>query len=437
MSQPATSPFRSCGIFTICCCALFAGLLFARPGVAQDGARPAAQGAIRRLTSEHLTLYTDLPSDPQVDVLPELFDQAFPQWCEYFGIDPAQHTAWHVRGHLMRSRERFEAAGFVPGNVPDFVSGYSIADMMWCYDQTSEYYRRHLLLHEGTHAFMHSFVGGVGPAWYAESMAELLATHRLEDGKLTINAFPRAADEVSKWGRIEIVQTDYAARKAKTLQRVMSYDPRVHEQNEWYGWSWAAAAFLDGHPSYRARFRQLPKLVTRPDFNGEVVRAFGADWDRLQEDWQLFVANIDYGYDFARMDVEFVAGKPLPSGGATATVAADRGWQSSGVRIEAGQKYRLRAAGRYQITDQPRIWWCEPGGVSIRYYHHQPLGILLAAVRADDGTPGTSGLVLPLVVGLDAIITAPRDGTLYLRINDAPDSLADNAGSLEVEIAPE
>jgi hypothetical protein len=419
------------------CCALVAWLLVARPCVAQDDASANSQGAIRRLTSEHLTLYTDLPSSPEVDALPELFDQAFPQWCEYFGIDPARNAAWHVRGHLMRSRKRFEAAGFVPGNVPDFVSGYSVPDTLWCYDQTSEYYRRHLLLHEGTHAFMHSFVGGVGPAWYAEGMAELLATHRLQDGKLTINAFPSSPAVVSKWGRIEIVQTDYAAHKAKTLQRVMNYDPRVHEQNEWYGWCWAAAAFLEGNPRYRARFRQLPKLVTRADFNGEVSRVFGTDWDRVQEDWQVFVANIDYGYDFARLDVEFVDGQPLPAGGARATVAADRGWQSSGVRLEAGRKYRLRAAGRYQIADQPRIWWCEPGGVSIRYHHRQPLGILLAAVRSDGGAPGSSGLVLPYVVGLDAVITALRDGTLYLRINDAPDSLADNSGSLEVEIAPQ
>jgi hypothetical protein len=400
----------------------------------QDVDRP---GAIRRLTSTHLTLYTDLPSSPEVDALPQLFDQAFPQWCAYFGIDPAQHANWQARGHLMRSREAFAAGGFIPGNLPDFASGYSISDSIWCLDQSSEYYRRHLLLHEGTHAFMHSLVGGVGPAWYAEGMAELLATHLLVDGKLKLNYFPTARVEVSKWGRIEIVQTDYAARKAKTLARVMSYDPRMHDENEWYGWSWAAVAFLDGHPRYRERFRQLPKLVARPDFNADVASHFGADWQRLQEDWQLFVANIDYGYDFARMDVEFIAGKPLPPEGATATVATDRSWQAAGVRLEAGKRYRLRAKGRYQLADQPRVWWCEPNGVSIRYYHGQPLGILLAAVRADDGATGSSGLVLPQVVGLETVLTAPRDGTLYLRINDAPDSLADNVGTATVEIAPE
>jgi hypothetical protein len=264
-----------------------------------------------------------------------------------------------------------------------------------------------------------------------------LATHSLVDGRLTLNYFPRNRDEVSKWGRIEIVQTDYAARRAKALPKVFTYNPRVDAENEWYGWSWAAAAFLDNHPRYRARFRQLPKLVTRPNFHDEVQRTFAGDWPRAQDDWRLFVANLDYGYDFARMEIEVKAAQPLDADSTRAAVAADRGWQSSGIRLEAGRKYQLRASGRYQVAKEPRVWWCEPGGVTIRYYRGLPLGILLAAVRDDDGREkSTLGLLNPIVVGLETTLVAPRSGTLYLRINDSAGSLADNAGSLEVEIAP-
>jgi hypothetical protein len=81
---------------------------------------------------------------------------------------------------------------------------------------------------------------------------------------------------------------------------------------------------------------------------------------------------------------------------------------------------------------------CEPGGVTIRYYHGQPLGILLAAVRSDDAkTTGPNGLLKPIVVGLETTFESPRTGTLYLRVNDSAGSLADNVGSLDVEIAPE
>ncbi len=420
---------------TVCACAaVFAGALhcLAEPPIEKDD-----PPAIRRLVSEHLTLYTDLPPGDEVDALPALFDQAFPQWCAYFGLDPADHVSWHVRAHLMRSRERFEAAGFVPAELHDFTSGYAIGDRLWCYDQTSDYYRRHLLLHEGTHAFMQSLLGGVGPLWYAEGMAELLATHTLEDGKLTLNQFPKSPGEVSKWGRIELVQTAFDALRAKTLERVFEYDAAQHRENEWYGWCWAAAAFFDGDPRYRARFRQLHDTVDQPDFTERWREALGDDWGRAQEDWQLFVANLDYGYDFARTNVEMVAGEPLPAEGARIEVAADRGWQSSGIRLTEGRTYRVVARGRYQVAAEPSVWWCEPGGVTIRYHDGLPLGILLAAVRADGAPSGTTGLIKPLAIGLESALRAPRDGTLYLRINESSGELSDNAGSLQVDVLPE
>ena len=403
----------------------------------QDAAGTAPPDGIRQLASKHLTLLTDLPSSPEVDALPDLFDQAFGQWCDYFGVDADQHVDWHVRTHLMKSRERFQAAGLLPADLPDFFSGYARADRIWLRDQTSAYYRRHLLLHEATHSFMLSLCGGMGPPWYAEGVAELLSTHRLEDGKLSLNYFPRHRDEVPKLGRIEIVQTGYAAHRALSLARLLASDNRAQQANQWYGWCWAAAAFLDGHPRYQARFRQLHKQVGDIDdrFNQHVMETFADDWARLNDDWQLFVANLDYGYDFRKMDVEFTVGEPLGDAGQTISIAADRSWQSSGVRLEAGHSYRLRAAGRYQVAAEPRAWLCEPGGVTIRYYRAQPLGILLSAVRADEASAQSpSGLLKPIVVGLGTTLDIQQAGTLYLRINDSAGSLGDNAGSLSVEI---
>ncbi len=119
-------------------------------------------------------------------------------------------------------------------------------------------------------------------------------------------------------------------------------------------------------------------------------------------------------------------------------IAADRGWQNSGWRLEAGVTYRLTAAGRYQVATQPKVWWCEPGGVSIRYYQHRPLGILLAAVRPDHPPPGsTSALLRPTVVGLGTTLSPHETGTLFLKINDSAGELDDNAGELTVKIRPQ
>ncbi len=403
-------------------------------GLAADP--PTATG-IRQIVSKHLTLHTDLPASADVDALGEVFDQAFGQWCAYFGVDAAEHADWHMRGFLMKSRERFETAGLVSPELPQFPNGWAQGDQLWFFDQTSVYYRRHLLLHEGTHAFMAALASGAGPPWFSEGMAELLATHRWQDGQLTLNFFPLARDDVPKWGRIEIVQTGFAERRAKSLSTIFAYDARAHLENEAYGWCWAAAAFLDGNPRYQARFRQLHRLAGEPDFAARVSKLFAEDWQTLNEDWQVFVANLDYGYDFQRMQFDYAAGAPLDESSKRVTVAADRGWQASGIRLEAGKKYQLTASGRYSVAQQPKVWACEPGGITIRYYHAQPLGILLAAVRSDDPqAKGSSGLTRPIVVGLDRTLSVDRPGTLYLRINDSAGSLADNAGTLSVEVSP-
>lgn len=389
--------------------------------------------AIRKIAGKHLTLLTDLPAGQEIDALTGYFDQAFGQWCKYFEIDPAAKSDWHVRGHLMRSRDRFRAAGLLPADLPPFNTGYARGSELWLDEQSSDYYRRHLLLHEGTHAFMHAMLGGVGAPWYAEGVAELLATHRLEHGELTLGVFPRARDEVPKWGRIEIVQTGFAAKKAWSA-RLFGLDARARQDNDLYGWCWAMAAMLDGHPRYQARFRQLTRQAASPEFSQQVADMLPTDGAQFNEDWQLFVANLDYNYDFARMEIENRPGTPLGEP-RQVSVAADRGWQSSGVNVEAGQRYEIVARGRYQLNRDQPAWNCEPGGVTIHYYHGQPLGILLAAVREDSPQSSTAGgLVKPSVVGLQTTLVAPRSGTLYFRINDSAGSLSDNQGQARVEI---
>ena len=54
-----------------------------------DEAKVQAAG-IRKLVGRHIVLYTDLPSKPEIDSLPAVFDKAVPQWAEYFGVDPAK-----------------------------------------------------------------------------------------------------------------------------------------------------------------------------------------------------------------------------------------------------------------------------------------------------------------------------------------------------------
>jgi hypothetical protein len=264
----------------------------------------------------------------------------------------------------------------------------------------------------------------------------LLGTHHWQDGKLELPYFPKKMSAVPKLGRIEIVQKDFEQRHAKHFADVMAFDSKAHLKVEPYGWSWAACAFLNGHPRYRERFKQLlPLLDSNDDFNTKLRQIYGQDFDQLEEEWQLFVADLDYGYDFHRTAIDFSPGEPLVAKSAHITVQADRGWQNSGLKLEAGKTYRLNASGKYQVANDPKPWISEPNGVSVRYIHGRPLGILLAAVRPDHPSGAVSPLIQPIVVGPGTTITPTETGTLYLRINDSAGELADNAGHADVVVS--
>jgi hypothetical protein len=393
-----------------------------------------AEAGIRKLESKYLTLYTNLPQEASVEALPALFDQAVPQWCAYFGVDPRRRSSWRLTGCLMKDKEPFQKVGLLPDRLPEFPHAYSLNDRFWVAEQPSQYYRTHLVMHEGTHCFMFTTLGTCGPPWFMEGLAEMLGTHCVrEDGQLALNWMPRSREEVPMWGRIKIVRDGYAAKQAKSLKAILEYGPTAHRETEPYGWCWAAAAFLDRHPRYRDRFHQMLKQVRDPAFTEKFKKSIGKDWDQLAEEWQVYVCDLEYGYDIERNVLDFTPGKPLGEQGAQVEIAADRGWQNTGIRLEADTTYEIRAAGRYQLAEQPQIWWSEPNGVSIRYYRGRPLGVLLAAVRPEKVT-GASPLIFPVTIGLGSTLAPKQAGTLYLRINDSAGELHDNAGKLTADV---
>jgi hypothetical protein len=427
-------------------CAVFLGLI-AQQACAElaqpvDEARAQSAG-IRKLTSKHLVLYTDAPNSKGVDNLPADFDKAVPLWAAYFGIDPAKTADWQPRAFLVTDRRRFAALGLLPTGHEEFENGITVDAQMWLRDQPTDYYRRHLLLHEGTHAFMIAFLGGCGPGWYMEGMAELLGTHRIDPqtGQLTLGIMPRSRDEVPMLGRVKLIEDAIADHRSLTFPAVMALDGRKQLGNEAYAWCWVAAKFLDSHPRYRDRFRQLFTIVQDQNFNDLVRQKYAKDWADLNAEWQAYIATLDYGFDFERMKISFERGKPLVGPAHTALVLANRGWQSSWAWLEAGKSYDVTAIGRYQIVEEIRDgvtypWFCEPGGVTIDYHDGRPLGILLGAIDSRDKAVAGANptFASPVAIGLHTILKPTVSGTLYLRVNDSASQLDDNHGTITVKI---
>ena len=397
-----------------------------------------AAAGIRKIAGQHLTIYTDLAAAAEIEELPHVFDLALLQWTSYFELDGKTADEWKVVGYLMKDKERFSGAGLLPVSLPPFLNGYQRGSEFWWYDQPSAFYRRELMLHEGTHGFMMRFLGGIGPPWYAEGMAEYLGTHKWEGDQLTLAYNPRTKEEAPYWGRVKVIKDEYANSRGMSLLDIMRYDARAHLKTEPYGWCWGAAMFLDNHPLTQKAFRKLPQQAgdRSIDFSRSFLKELEADWPAISEDWQLFIVNADYGYDVPRGAVlrkDEVS--PLPAAGASVTVASDRGWQSTGFSVEAGKTYTITATGRYQVAKTPQPWPCEPGGITIRYHRGKPLGLLLAAVgdtrlEANAITP----LANPTAIGTLAEITPTFAGTLYFSINEAAGGLADNNGTLSVKI---
>lgn len=400
-----------------------------------DLAKLEAAG-VRVLEGKHVQLFTDLPSSPQIDELPTVFDAAFRQWCEYFRVDPGKNADWRIKAVLMANREKFRELGLYPDTLPSFLHGYARGDAVWLLDQPSDYYRRHLLLHEGTHAFMQILLGGAGPDWYMEGTAEYFGTHRWDGTTLETRVVPESKEASPMWGRIKIIQDEVQEGRALSLQRVMLHGGKDFLQNKPYAWCWAIVAFLDNHSLSREKFREMVTQVKLTGgFSERLMGELGDVWPTLAENWQVFVTNAEYGYDWNRNEVEYREAVPWTGEVATAEIRANHGWQSTGIRLEPGVDYELTATGQYQINDDGEPWMCEPNGVTIHYWKKKPLGMLLGAIRSDQWAGQTiTPLATPEGVGLKTTIHPEGPATLFLKVNENPGKLADNEGTIQVEI---
>lgn len=411
-----------------------------------DDDRPAhddvalERAGIHRFESRRLVLYTDLAAD-RATALPQLVDALYDELVHYFGeLPPARDgSEFQVTGYLMIDGDRFRSAGLLPDDLPPFHHGRHRGRRFWMRDQEYDYYRRHLLLHEATHCFMTLLPGSVGPDWYMEGMAELFGTHELQEDAVRFRVMPISPEATAGSGRITLVRQDVAADGFKTLNDVFALKPGEFLENNAYAWSWAACYFLDTHPRYRDRFRELGHPSLRRRLMAEYHRLFNAESAEIETEWAVFAQTLRYGYELEAAAIAFREGVPLSVSGATIEIEASRGWQSSGIRVKSGRRYQVTADGRFALAEHPKPWISDAGGISFDYFDDRPIGRLLAAVVVDDRsiTLNQSGQLLsPIDVGKDAAIVAPADGTLYFRINDHWNRLTDNRGELRVTIQP-
>jgi len=385
-----------------------------------------------KYSSKHLLLITDI--EPEIAKrLVTYADQENAAWEKYFGpLPPARDgSPFRMVGFLMRDMQPIVELGLIPNQYQGMRTGGHVQSYFWMLDQETDYYRRHLMFHEATHCYMTIMPDTVLPKWYLEGMAELFGTHRMdENGQLTFRVMPEDREHYAGWGRIKTIQEEVADGRMKTIDQIRAIkriDP-VSEVRD-YAWSWALCYFLDAHPYYQERFRSLQKQWRTNQFTVQFDRLFEKDMDHMRLEWQLFIADLAEGYDVPRAAIEFAEAKPV-SGEQQVEIAAGRGWQGSGWQVEAGRKYRISASGEVTLDDRPKPWVSEPQGITLRYADGLPIGRLTGMLISSEIVEGVQKFDL----GRRTTWTAPHSGALYLRVNDAWDDLANDAGRYRVTI---
>jgi hypothetical protein len=413
-----------------------------RPGLAAEPipspeafTAAARRAGLRVFAGRRLVLATDRASraGDGVEELCGVFDEAFEGWCRHYGIAPEQTGDWRALGSLVVDRERFRAAGLLPDAIPPFANGYCDRSRFWLADQSNPDYRRHLLLHEGVHAFTLTVRGIDTPTWYTEGIAELLATHRIDGGRFVATPIPGDPDEVEQLGRIEELRRLAEAGRAPSLADVLATPGGEHRRIADYAASWAIVAMLALHPRHADGFRRLEQGPLDAALTGR-LRA-GESWNEAlaARDFAAFLDDIGHGFDFHRSAIDWRRGSPLEAAG-TVAVAAGRGWQNTGLSLASGQAVSFEATGRCRLgLLRDRVIETEADGISLAWHRGRPLGRLLIAQWLD---AGGAGRFVVIGEGREGTIRARVDGPLFARLNEPPGELADSEGSILLRLAP-
>ncbi|QDU36923.1 hypothetical protein Mal4_12240 [Maioricimonas rarisocia] len=261
--------------------------------------------------------------------------------------------------------------------------------------------------HEAVHAYCGHAFGASGPVWYAEGMAEVGQYWRENDKSVTASAYA-----------IRYLRNS----PARPLNEIVN-SPLETTGDSWqnYTWRWALCHLLGYNENYTKRFKPLGLAL----LGGRRVnfwQVYGTQAQEIEFEYRLFLKDIEAGYrcDLCSWDWKTRFRNLAGSSSVSARIRANRGWQASRLRVRAGHTYRFTSTGSWMLSQDADE---------------------LTADGDDQGRGRLTGILFedyelsePFELGADGTFTAPQDGNLYLRCDDAWGEIADNRGTISVNL---
>lgn len=386
--------------------------------------------------SRNLLLVSDAVQAEKQDLfekLPDIVDQLTKRFCSDYPQTPDQVQ---LTGYVMRDRSLYLQAKLLSDDFANIEHGANRGRAFWMNEQKTDYYRRHLLIHEAVHCLM-DLKPHRWPVWYLEGMAEYYAIHQMgPDQNIQFGIAPAASQIEGGFGRLQLIRDEIRAGQFRTITQIRQLNVNnFYPHKTSYAWSWALCYFLATHPETHQKFLQLERYRDLQHFNQFFDQVFPAEDAKLNAQWAVFVSSLVAGYDIKRGSISWNH-TDKNERKQSVIIQVDRSWQSSNIQVFKGKEYRIKASGHFSVAQKPIPWECEPEGVSIDYVDGQPLGQLQAVLFHPDqpGKDNDSGFLHLIPVSRQLNFKPKQNGELFFRINDRGSSWGDNKGTVTISV---
>jgi len=262
-------------------------------------------------------------------------------------------------------------------------------------------------LHEAVHAYCSQTFGTTGPVWYSEGMAEMGAYWDPKD--FSVNCGEHIIRYIK---RIE----------PKSLSDIVDRGETTGDSWQNYAWRWALCYLLTNNENYRDRFRPLGLAMLTKKRRASFKSVYGSMSKEINFEYRFFLKHIEIGFraDLCSWDWKTKYRVPKANGFVQSKISANRGWQPSRLRVEAGKEYQFAAAGTWKLSKSKDVQSLNANGDEEG--NGKLVGILMDEYELNE----------PFEIGIYGTFTAPGSGNLLLRCNDRWNELADNTGQMTV-----